>query len=348
MITSRRRGRWGFTLVELLVVIAIIGILIGLLLPAIQRAREAARRASCINKMRQIGIALHNRHDSAKRFPASAQYPAPDATSSSGKTKLGYSWLVYLLPQLEEEVLYDEMKINTQRDPLKNTTANQTRPGPFVCPSYGGVEYVNDDGTTKEWGITNYKALSASSKESLEMFVGSGDPPYGAANKHPDGGLVPGKQLRISDYTDGTSNTAVATETVEQEAAVWQDGTSAQLCGIPDGVSYDQPTGSFYAPVGYVAGLYGDQNPNYKFVTYLDWNYETTGTGMGEGLYESAGKDGTPYMQYGPSSEHPGTVTHLFADASVKSVVEEVDQSLYFFILTRDNGDPGSEFHANN
>ena len=88
MITrSRRRG---FTLIELLVVIAIIGILIALLLPAIQAAREAARRANCINNMKQIGLALHNHHDASKRFPASCYL-------TGGAVQNGWSWLTMLL-----------------------------------------------------------------------------------------------------------------------------------------------------------------------------------------------------------------------------------------------------------
>ena len=92
MITrSRKRG---FTLIELLVVIAIIGILIALLLPAIQAAREAARRATCVNNLKQLGVALHTHHDGYGKFPAA---------SSIGPAPGGWSWLTYLLPFCEAE-----------------------------------------------------------------------------------------------------------------------------------------------------------------------------------------------------------------------------------------------------
>jgi prepilin-type N-terminal cleavage/methylation domain-containing protein len=104
MQTSHTLHRRGFTLVELLVVIAIIGTLVGLLLPAVQAARESARRSSCSNKLKQIGIALHNHHDANGRFPAAftsvASYPF-DSPSTRGAP-----WTVRILPFLEDTQRY--------------------------------------------------------------------------------------------------------------------------------------------------------------------------------------------------------------------------------------------------
>ncbi len=145
MVTNSRRR--GFTLVELLVVIAIIGVLVALLLPAIQAAREAARRNQCTNKIKQIGIALQNHHDTFKRFPlltftngAGNQFstpPGPPATipgvgqtyvptifstipgsqTASGPTSVqaGYSWIVRILPFIEENPLYTNISNNSQK-----------------------------------------------------------------------------------------------------------------------------------------------------------------------------------------------------------------------------------------
>ena len=88
-------GARGFTLVELLVVIAIIGILVGLLLPAVQAAREAARRMSCQNNLKQLGLAMHNYHDAFRSFPG-------NVGSLEGDPQMGASWLVMILPQLEQ------------------------------------------------------------------------------------------------------------------------------------------------------------------------------------------------------------------------------------------------------
>ena len=98
----------GFTLVELLVVIAIIGILVALLLPAIQAAREAARRASCVNKLKNLGLAVLNHHDVKKHFPVSMGYLREGGEATVDQPCAG--WILNTLPQLEEQPLYDRFQ----------------------------------------------------------------------------------------------------------------------------------------------------------------------------------------------------------------------------------------------
>src|SRR5262245_576042 len=99
----------GFTLVELLVVIAIIGILVALLLPAIQAAREAARRSACSNNLKNLGLAALTHHDAMKHFPVSNGGPY-GGEAPSGVRQTGAGWILNMLPQLEEQPLYDKFK----------------------------------------------------------------------------------------------------------------------------------------------------------------------------------------------------------------------------------------------
>ena len=105
-----RRDRGGFTLVELLVVIAIIGVLVALLLPAVQAARESARRTQCSNQLRQMGLAVHNHHDTLGRFPTGGQFPW-SVDMADGKN-LGPGWPYQILNFTEQVSLYDQGKQN--------------------------------------------------------------------------------------------------------------------------------------------------------------------------------------------------------------------------------------------
>jgi prepilin-type N-terminal cleavage/methylation domain-containing protein len=130
-----RAKRLGFTLIELLVVIAIIGILVALLLPAVQQAREAARRTQCRNHLKQLGLALHNYHDAHQIFPPGWMW---STTSSAGSGANGATWVVYLLPYLEQTALYNEINFST---PLHDNPPNyyvleNTSLTVFNCPSF--------------------------------------------------------------------------------------------------------------------------------------------------------------------------------------------------------------------
>jgi prepilin-type N-terminal cleavage/methylation domain-containing protein len=120
----------GFTLVELLVVIAMIGLLVALLLPAVQMARETARRASCTNNLRQIGIAVHLYHDAQQSFPPGGVSPGPCCSVKSYT-----SWTIQILPFLDHKALYDaydQMQMNESRS---NKSVRETFVSVYSCPS---------------------------------------------------------------------------------------------------------------------------------------------------------------------------------------------------------------------
>src|SRR5215212_11767924 len=155
MTTSApERRRPAFTLVELLVCIAIIGILVMLLLPAVQAAREASRRAACVNNLRQLGIALHNYEAAHKHFPAGRGAPLPSV----------FSTIAYLLPYIEESALKDRIVFKeppttftvgaTLYDGTINEPAATTKVSLLICPS----DAASGNITGSVFGPTNYSA----------------------------------------------------------------------------------------------------------------------------------------------------------------------------------------------
>lgn len=176
--TSSSRG---FTLVELLVVIAIIGVLVALLLPAVQAAREAARRSSCSNNLKQLAIGCHNYHDTTGSFPLSYGFTPPNNahwTEPDVSTHRSTSWMTQVLPFIEQKNLYDQIDFNfgVKNDPRNGTIVNnpnnpsnafvaRTVVPTFLCPSDGlhvkgrlGSR-ANRSAGGWEYAINNYKGV---------------------------------------------------------------------------------------------------------------------------------------------------------------------------------------------
>ncbi len=202
---SFRRPLHGFTLVELLVVITIIGILIALLLPAVQAAREAARKSQCSNNMKQIGLGMHNCLFSTGYFPPGISdrfHCPPDYSSYDRRT-----WMVFLLPYVEQQGLYDQLEAWWDANPSLHTTlapANEVVVSTFCCPS---------DSMSPKNGPA--ESVTQGFNGNIVACTGSGyfDPGGTGADKL-DGMFFAKSKIGARDVTDGLSNTMMLSETV--------------------------------------------------------------------------------------------------------------------------------------
>ena len=203
--------RSGIKLVELLVVISIIGVLLSLLLPAVQAAREVARRLQCTNNLMQLGLALHNYSSAVKSFPpgrlvavslsdnltASAN---ANATTGNGSC---FSAFAYLLPQLDQGVIYEQINFNSGPDTAANDSVSIIQPAVFLCPSDNGVRNLAQG--TSFAGVTNY-VLNTGTTFPVSPRNPSGIPVTGV--------FFENSRIRFADITDGTSQTICMSEQV--------------------------------------------------------------------------------------------------------------------------------------
>jgi len=279
----------GFTLVELLVVIAIIGVLMGLLLPAVQAAREAARRTQCQNNLRQIGLALHQYHGVRQRFPAGQSDASP-----------GYSALSYILPYLEQGNLYDLIDYTQPLMAPINDAARLQPVAGFICPSGpdnplpqtgGGVSYFGNKGTALVWGNA----------------VGPN-----AGMPEPNGIFVRGKQVRMAEITDGTSNTALFSERLPA------DGNNGMVSPIQDVFFHPAAPTELDQAIDLCAQL-DIQNLMYQFPLFMGapWlNGQHTYQHIEVPNRRSCGFFSINRAVMPPSSQHPQGVNVLMGDAS--------------------------------
>jgi prepilin-type N-terminal cleavage/methylation domain-containing protein len=196
-VTKRTTFKTGFTLVELLVVIAIIGVLVAMLLPAVQAAREAARRSSCSNNLKQIGLALHNYHDTFQRLPPESIWA--QGTPNAWQPR-NYSWIALILPQIEQTALHSAIDF---RQPLWNQTTSNGVPirsfmiPTLLCPSDASL---GDDATA-------YHGMAPTN------YVGSEGYDWWNRKSDPYGGVFTFQSaVKFTDIKDGQSNTIAVGE----------------------------------------------------------------------------------------------------------------------------------------
>lgn len=219
-VRQPRRAR-GFTLIELLVVIAIIAVLIALLLPAVQQAREAARRTQCKNNLKQIGLALHNYHDIYSVFPPGNALSSlsPDAgykvDLTTANRAAGYGWATFILPQLDQANLFNQLNVNQielvnlmQQASLRPLT--QTKINVYRCPSdtapdlNTGRPFSNAIFGDTSVGTSNYIGVEGTRWSHAVEWITTQTDPFGM--------FWPASRVKISDITDGSSNTLMVGE----------------------------------------------------------------------------------------------------------------------------------------
>lgn len=260
MFRTSSRGPRGFTLVELLVVIAIIGVLIALLLPAVQQAREAARRMQCSNNLKQIGLALHNYHDTFQSFPPSAVKEKLQDGSGNDQALV---WSGFLLPQIEQGVLWDQITgmgfaLNWEDDGV-NEQVLRTRLTAYECPSSPDVNEIWNDGEATDRRRGSYgTVVSGTVGYNIAERTANGENKHylddGGYNHARHNGAFPMQNHTTSfrDIVDGTTNTFfigeryrnrvsmrnyiyVGTPTGQDEHARWAGSTGIQLNSLDTG-----------------------------------------------------------------------------------------------------------------
>ena len=306
---TRKRG---FTLVELLVVIAIIGILIGLLLPAVQGAREAARRMSCSNNVRQIGLACHNYHDVLGSFPpGKLTEPRPDGSDAGNY----FGWSALLLPFCEQENVRRLVDFKEKVYSAKNQEAGQKQISMYLCPSdpdreIREVDYYNPD---KGYALERLKLAPTHYAGVITEKISE----YGAATSdgwtllHDElGVMLTSRAVRIADIIDGTSNTIMVTEAS----------------------SYEKGAPKTYDNGSWIVGT------NIFRKTTAPINYKPNCAHFDGGAFDWSCAECSAY-QYETRSRHPSGVNVLYADGSCRFVSENVDLNAFAAAITRARGD---------
>jgi prepilin-type N-terminal cleavage/methylation domain-containing protein/prepilin-type processing-associated H-X9-DG protein len=348
-MSRQRHSKRGFTLIELLVVIAIIAVLIALLLPAVQQAREAARRSTCKNNLKQIGIALHNYHDLFDEFPAakinsgmrnadSAQFPLAQDMAQGVKNTTGWACL---LPQMDQQPLFDQYDFNAAStgsfgppnaqptDAASNADVVNQRIPILHCPTADEDTYINTHannyilaGSPLQGRRTNYLFSTGYYEDRSGWYRG-----YSNSTHHgvPAQGVFGNNgAASISMIKDGASNTIAVGEAV--------------------GGALNK-TSAWYGPWGLVGThtcchgrVLGGPPTN---LAHTDWALNKGRWGINQAYDNRA--DGRHYA-WVFSSLHAGGAHFLFADGSTRFLSENIDFPTFVWLNRIRSGIPTGEF----
>ena len=340
-----RSHRRAFAIRELIVVVVILAIMLAVLIPMILSFRESARRAQCTANLGALGVGFQYYELVTKRLPPSCRV----TKDANGKiTSMdGWSWCVDLLLSLDQGDLWQSLDIEggvPLRPNADGTSSHAdalaTSIPEFRCPAFGGSPFV---GNSHSEAITNYKAMGATHLESLNVASTHPTTPRYApdSDRHPDGAIYPGSTHGYESFrSDGSAHTALLVETVEQNVARWTVGNECAVVGLPPVVEFSRDLNLYHHPTGYKPGAFWERStvPPKMDKTYLDWDYETRPYSDGGVSIPSVSASGP--MKYGPGSHHDSVTNHIFVNGSVHAIGNDVDVSLYMFIITRNNADP--------
>jgi prepilin-type N-terminal cleavage/methylation domain-containing protein/prepilin-type processing-associated H-X9-DG protein len=354
--TARRRSAvaegacllHGFTLVELLVVIAVIGILIALLLPAVQQAREAARRIQCASNIKQIALAVQNYETSNKKLPAAGTYDDPSTAlyvdSSYIRIELrsgtNYSWLVAILPYVEEQALFDQFDL-TRRVTENSSNPQSAQPEILLCPSDGArgrlfemTQTVRRASEPVRFGKSNYAAYS--NPFHIDSWFYSGAIwLYGR---------------RLDQVIDGTATTLAFAEIRTRDDPADQRGAWTLPWSGSSLLSFDfhpqhygkkpvtikdkdhPPQG--YDPYELSLGL--TQYPNGPNPDVL---YVCPDAAAAQFEHMPCNEEFHGYISAAPRSHHPGGVNSAFLDGHVGFLPNEIDEYVMLWMTSTNDGE---------
>jgi prepilin-type N-terminal cleavage/methylation domain-containing protein/prepilin-type processing-associated H-X9-DG protein len=244
----RIRQRPAFTLIELLVVIAIISILISLLLPAVQKVREAAARIKCSNNLKQIGLALHNHHDTRDRFPAGyVDGNTNSASTPNNDVGPGWGWGTYLLPYLEQDNIYNQIDLKQGVGIGANVAISQMSLTIYQCPS---------DPLQQPFPVYDSSFTTPIATVAHSNYVGNNGfeetfPNACGASGSGNGPFFRNSRTRFADITDGTSNTIfIGERSSNHSPSTWTGAVAGGRCpawmATTPPAPYAPPPGPWY------------------------------------------------------------------------------------------------------
>lgn len=342
-MTLSHARRSAFTLIELLVVIGIIGILLALLLPAVQASREAARRAQCSNNLKQLGLAMHNHEGELGKLPSAFIGDVPPALTGFPPYLFSWSALAQLNPYLEQTDIYNRMDLEqpiymppTWNISPANQFAIQQNIGLFLCPS-DRMEPVGGGYGLTTFGPTNYAVC-------VGTGTTRGGPPLGSA-WNSDGMFQAKNHLRLADVTDGTSNTAMMSESILGDGATSASGPMPAGPQTVYAYVWGQPLNDANCAA---AGLWNVSNRRGFMwasgeMRCASYNHYLTPNAP---VPDCVTNDMTPGEGYltavalrAARSRHPGGVNVLLGDGSVRFVAETISPDTWRALSTRAGGE---------